>query len=77
MGSRALIVHIGCPDSSVLEANIHVLLHFRNGVHLYLVQIFNEDPLFRTLLELHLGLDVLAEQIMDLFIVNFDEAAPD
>lgn len=77
MGPRALIVHIGCPDSPVLEAHIHVLLHFRDGIHLYLHQIFNENPLIRTLLELHLCLDILAEEVVDLLIVNFDEAAPD
>ena len=75
MRARTFLVHVCFSDCSILEANIHILLHFRNRIHLQLHQILNENPLFRTFLQLHFCLDVLTQKIMYFFIVNFDKAA--
>ena len=77
MGAGGFGIHVGRAGCSVFEANFHVLLHFRDIVDLYLREIFDEDALFRTLLELHPGLGIFPQQVVYLFVVDFDEAAAD
>jgi len=75
MRARTFLVHVCLPDCSILKTNIHILLHFRNRIHLQLHQILYENALFRTFLQFHLCLDVLTQKIVNFFIVNFDKAA--
>lgn len=77
MGSGGLGVHVGGSGGSVAEPNLHILLHDVGVVDLDLQQILDENPLVRALLQLHLGLDVLAQQVVDFLIVYLNEAAPD
>lgn len=44
---------------------------------MYLREILHKDSFVRAFLELHLELDVLPEQVVDLFVVDLDEAAAD
>lgn len=74
---RRLRVHIGGPNRPTLKSQLHIVFHLGNGVDFNLQQILNKDPLFGTFLEVHLGLDVLTEQVVDLLIVDLDEAATD
>lgn len=53
------------------------MLHFGGGLYLNLGEVLDKDPLFGRLLELHPGLDVLAEQVMNFLIIDFDKAATD
>ena len=75
MGSRGLGVHIGGSGGPVGEADIHVLLHGGDGVDLELGEVLDEDALVGTLLEVHSGLDVLPEEIVDLLVVDFNKTA--
>lgn len=77
MRTRGLIIHISCPDRSIFEADIHVLLHFRYRVHLDLGEVLDKNALVRALFKLHAALDILAEQVVYLLVVYFDETAPD
>jgi hypothetical protein len=70
-------IHISGSDCPVFKADIHILLHLGYTVDFYLQQIFHEDSFFWAFLQLHFSLGVLAEQVMDLLIVDFDEAASD
>lgn len=51
------------------------MFHFFNGVDIDLGQVFNEDSLVRTLLEIHPSLDILAQEVVNFFVVDFDETA--
>lgn len=75
MGSRGLGVHIGGSGGSVGETDIHVLLHGGDGVDLELGEVLDEDALVGALLEVHSGLDVLPEEIVDLLVVDFNKTA--
>ena len=77
MWSWWLSVHISGPSGSALEANLHVMLHFLDGVYLYLQQILHKHALVRWLLQVHACFGILAQKIVDLFVVNFDETATD
>ena len=77
MRARRLIVHICSASGPIAEPNLHVLLHDFGVVHFDLRQIFYEYALFWAFLQLHLGLDVLAQQIMDFLIVDLDERTAD
>jgi len=72
---RRLRVHIGGPNRPTLKSQLHVVFHLGNGVHFNLQQLLDKNALFGTFLEVHLGLGVLAEQVVYLFIVDLDEAA--
>lgn len=53
------------------------MLHLGYGIHLDLQEVLHEDPLIGTLLEIHPGLVILAQQVVDLLIVDLDEATAD
>ena len=75
MRSRRLSIHVGGSGGSVIESDVHIFLHAGNRVDFKVGEVFHEDALVRTFLELHLGFDVLPEQVMDFFVVDFDETA--
>lgn len=76
MGSGGLAVHIGGPGGTVAESDLHIFLHDIGVVDLDFSEIFDEDSFVGALLQLHPGLHILSQQVMDFFIVNFDETAP-
>lgn len=53
------------------------MLHLGDGIHLDLQEVFHEDSLIRTLLEIHPGLVILPQQVVDFLVVNLDEATAD
>jgi len=75
VGAWGFGVHVGCSGGSVLEAHFHVLLHFRDIVDLYLSQVFHKNTFLRTFFQLHSGLSVFAQQVMDFLVVDFYETA--
>ena len=60
-----------------MEANIHILFHGGNWVDLYLRKVLDENTFIWALFEIHSSLGVFAEQVVNLFIVDFNKAAPD
>lgn len=76
MGPRRLLIHLSLPDSPIFKADLHILLHFCCGLHNNLGELLHEDSPFGALPELLLLLDVLAQEVMDLLVVDLDEAAP-
>ena len=77
VGAGRFGVHVGRADGSTFEPDFHVFFHFGNGVDLQLQQVLDEKALFGTLLEVHFSLGVPAEQIVNLLVIDFDEAAAD
>ena len=75
MGARGLSVHVGGPGGPVGKTNIHVLLHGGDGVDFKLGEVLDEDALVGTFLEVHPGLDVLPEEVVDLLVVDFYKTA--
>ena len=51
------------------------MLHFWDTVDFVLREILNKESFLRRLFELHFGFSVLGEEIMYLFVINFDETA--
>ena len=72
---RRLSIHVGSSGGSVIESDVHILFHTGNGIDFELGEVFDENALVGAFLELHLGLDVLAEQVVDFLVVDFNETA--
>lgn len=75
--SRRFGVHVGCSGCSVAESDLHVFLHVLDVVDFELDQVFDVYSLLGALLQIHLRFRILAQQVVDLLVVNFDKAAPD
>ena len=76
MRSGWILVHGGLSDSPVLEPNIHELFHFFCGFDDVHGEILNKNSLVGRFLQLHFSFDIFAEQIMNFFIIDFNETAP-
>ena len=77
MRARRLGIHVGGSDCPAFEADLHILLHLRNAVNFDHEQILDKDAFIRTFLEVHARLVILGKQVMNLLIIDFDEAAAD
>jgi hypothetical protein len=75
MRARGLCVHVGCPNRSIFEACLHILLHLGNAIDFQLKKVLHEYTLFRALFQLHPSLHILAQEIVNLLVIYLNEAA--
>ncbi len=73
--SWRLFVHGSLSYSPVLKADVHVPLHLLFCLDDIHWEILDEDAFVRGLFELHSGLYIFAEEIVDFLVVDFDKTA--
>lgn len=76
VGPGGLLVHGGFAGGSVFETDIHELFHFGCGFDDIHGEVLDENSLVWGLFEVHSALSIFAQQIMNLFVINFDETTP-
>lgn len=75
MGSRRVFIHDRLANGTILETDVHPLFHFVNGLYDVLTQVLDVDLPLLILFYLSLLLNIVAKQIVDLFIVDLEERA--
>lgn len=76
VGPGGFFVHGGLPNDPVFVPDFHVPLHVRNVFGQVNRQILHDQPV-GGFLQVYPGLDILAQQVVDFFVVNFNEGALD
>lgn len=74
VGSGGLFVHGGLSNDPIFVSDLHVPLHVGNVFGQVNRQILHYQPI-RGLLQVYPGLNVLAQQVVYLFVVNLNEGA--
>lgn len=77
MGTRAVFIHVGSTHGSVFVPSRHEVVDFTQVAAQVGWKVFNVDPARGIFAELALLLPVFAEQVADVFLVDFEIGGAD